>query len=352
MPPRGAPTTTNARRLRGRAIGDLSGIADGDRLAWNAGAGEFQPASGSGGAAALGVGMVVGVAYATADGDPAPTGTLWCEGQDVSRTTYAELFAAVGTTWGAGDGSSTFSLPDLRGRTLLGRSSAGSPTQVGTTGGSRDATLVSHSHGISDGSNQLARGNGSAAAGPFVQGNDGVAATSYSTDSQGSSATDANLPPYAGVRWAIVAQSASYAQGYASLSRSTTQSIPNATSEPVDWEAESSDGVTIDLGTDPDRVTFTRDGTWLVSAQGTWAANSTGYRRLQCYLYDSADVFKAAIVSDYPTSFAAPNQHPLQSTGIFRVSAGDYMRVVAVHNSGAALNLEAGARLELVEVLR
>lgn len=352
MPPRGAPSTTNARRLNGRAIGDLSSIADGDRLAWDAGAGEFVPASGGGGATALGVGMVVGVAYATADGDPAPTGTLWCEGQDVSRTTYAELFAAIGTTWGVGDGSTTFGLPDLRGRTLLGRSAGGSPTQVGATGGNRDATLVSHSHGITDGSGSLTRGNGAAGGGPYVQGTPDSPATIYTTDTQGSSSTDANLPPYGGVRWAIVAQSASYAQGYASLSRSSTQSIPDATSEPVDWDSESSDGVTIDLGTDPDRVTFTRDGTWLVSAQATWAANSTGYRRLQGYLYDSADVFKAAIVSDFPTSFPSPNQHPQQATGIFRVTAGDYMRFVAVQNSGGALNLEAGARLDLVEVLR
>ena len=44
-----------------------------------------------------------------------PTGWLECDGTAISRTTYASLFSAVGTTWGAGDGSSTFNLPDFRG---------------------------------------------------------------------------------------------------------------------------------------------------------------------------------------------------------------------------------------------
>jgi hypothetical protein len=45
----------------------------------------------------------------------APTGWLACDGAAISRTTYAALFAAIGTTWGAGDGSTTFNLPDMRG---------------------------------------------------------------------------------------------------------------------------------------------------------------------------------------------------------------------------------------------
>lgn len=44
----------------------------------------------------------------------APAGTLVCDGSAISRTTYADLFAAIGTTYGAGDGSTTFNLPDVR----------------------------------------------------------------------------------------------------------------------------------------------------------------------------------------------------------------------------------------------
>lgn len=49
-----------------------------------------------------------------------PAGWLECAGQAVSRATYAALFAAIGGTWGAGDGSTTFNLPDLRGEFLRG----------------------------------------------------------------------------------------------------------------------------------------------------------------------------------------------------------------------------------------
>ena len=53
-------------------------------------------------------------------GSTAPTGWLFCHGQAVSRTTYATLFAAIGTNYGEGDGSTTFNLPDFRGRVPVG----------------------------------------------------------------------------------------------------------------------------------------------------------------------------------------------------------------------------------------
>lgn len=55
----------------------------------------------------------------------APTGYLACDGSAISRTTYATLFAAIGTTWGTGDGSTTFNVPDLRGAFLRGTGSHG-----------------------------------------------------------------------------------------------------------------------------------------------------------------------------------------------------------------------------------
>ncbi len=50
----------------------------------------------------------------------APTGFLICDGRAISRTTYASLFAAIGTLYGVGDGSTTFNLPDLRGEFIRG----------------------------------------------------------------------------------------------------------------------------------------------------------------------------------------------------------------------------------------
>ena len=61
----------------------------------------------------------------TFGGTSAPTGYLACDGSAVSRTTYADLFAALSTTWGAGNGSSTFNVPDLRGAFLRGTGSHG-----------------------------------------------------------------------------------------------------------------------------------------------------------------------------------------------------------------------------------
>jgi microcystin-dependent protein len=59
-------------------------------------------------------------------GASAPSGWLLCDGSAVSRTTYAPLFAVIGTTYGAGDGSTTFNLPDMRAASPVG---AGTSTQ-------------------------------------------------------------------------------------------------------------------------------------------------------------------------------------------------------------------------------
>lgn len=70
-------------------------------------------------------------------GSTAPAHFLLCYGQAVSRTTYATLFAAIGTTYGVGDGSTTFNLPDLRGRAIAGKDDmGGAAANRVTTGGS------------------------------------------------------------------------------------------------------------------------------------------------------------------------------------------------------------------------
>lgn len=56
-------------------------------------------------------------------GSTIPTGYLLCDGSEVSRTTYAKLFSVINTTYGKGDSSSTFNLPDFRNKTLWGANS-------------------------------------------------------------------------------------------------------------------------------------------------------------------------------------------------------------------------------------
>lgn len=68
-------------------------------------------------------------------GSSAPTGFLLCYGQAISRTTYAALFAAIGTTFGVGDGSTTFNVPDLRGRVGVGKDDMGGSAANRVTSG-------------------------------------------------------------------------------------------------------------------------------------------------------------------------------------------------------------------------
>jgi microcystin-dependent protein len=115
-------------------------------------------------------------------GTAAPAGWLLCGGQAVSRITYSSLFQVIQTTYGVGDGSTTFNVPDLRGRASFGKddmggsyagritaaNSFGGSTTLGATGGddrpqshnhtvsisdpthSHGKTETAHSHGISD----------------------------------------------------------------------------------------------------------------------------------------------------------------------------------------------------------
>lgn len=104
-------------------------------------------------------------------GSAAPSGWLLCFGQAISRTTYAGLFAAISTVYGVGDGSTTFNIPDIRGRSISGKDDMGgvaasritaggsgiTGTTLGTTGGLQNHTLLvgetpvkSHTHGITD----------------------------------------------------------------------------------------------------------------------------------------------------------------------------------------------------------
>lgn len=73
----------------------------------------------------------------------APAKFLQCNASTVSRTTYAALFAAIGTTFGAGDGSTTFGLPDARGRAPVGTGTGPSLTAraLGATGGAETHQL-------------------------------------------------------------------------------------------------------------------------------------------------------------------------------------------------------------------
>jgi microcystin-dependent protein len=75
-------------------------------------------------------------------GSTAPTGYKLCDGSAISRTTYADLYAVIGTTYGTGDGSTTFNLPNLKGRIPVGYNGAETEfNALGETGGAKTHTL-------------------------------------------------------------------------------------------------------------------------------------------------------------------------------------------------------------------
>ena len=171
-------------------------------------------------------------------GSTVPSGWLLCDGSAVSRSTYSNLFSALGTTWGAGDGSSTFNLPNFKDRFLVG---AGNLYSLGSTGGLANVTLgignlPSHNHAVNDpghthtvtdpGHNHTSAVTASnvttgSAAGGATAGNTGTSMTGISlnsaltgvtnvTNTTGITTADTGsgtafpiLPPYAAVQYII-----------------------------------------------------------------------------------------------------------------------------------------------------
>jgi microcystin-dependent protein len=147
----------------------------------------------------------------------APTGYLLCAGSAVSRTTYAALFAVIGTTFGVGDGTTTFNVPNYTNRMPYG-------TTIGATGGTADAIVVSHTHTatstVTDPTHNHTispfssspGGGGGTPGGDWKHDLGGTVTTSSSSTgitvatsnaSTGSSGTNQNLPPYLGINFII-----------------------------------------------------------------------------------------------------------------------------------------------------
>lgn len=136
-------------------------------------------------------------------GTVAPSDWALCYGQAISRVTYASLFTAIGTVYGTGDGSTTFNLPDLRGRVVAGKDDMGGTgasrltgtsggvqgTTLGAGGGNQQHTLItseipSHTHSITT----WTQGGGSQGAKPLGALDSG--STQVATGSSGSAGSD------------------------------------------------------------------------------------------------------------------------------------------------------------------
>src|SRR5689334_1883596 len=130
-----------------------------------------------------------------------PSGYLLCNGGEVSRTIYANLYAVFGTTFGSGDNSTTFNLPDLNGLFLRG-SGPGGANGVGSTGGAATVTLTeaqipAHKHGFppgDDASGFLLKSSVAGKSLDILASGDAIVATE--TASAGGGQSHENLPPF------------------------------------------------------------------------------------------------------------------------------------------------------------
>lgn len=163
----------------------------------------------------LSAGTVGSIEYYVND---APAGVILADGSEVSRVgIYADLFAAIGTTYGIGDGNTTFNLPDLRGRSLIGSGEGSGLTNrnLGTFGGQEKITNVpEHNHNIkgssqNDGSDEFMADNflGKSDGGGFYDSGSNVSNSVMIENAGVSSGVDVMNPysvVYMGIRFSVV----------------------------------------------------------------------------------------------------------------------------------------------------
>lgn len=131
-----------------------------------------------------------------------PDGWLLCDGREVSREIYSELFAVIGTTWGAGDGSTSFNLPDLRNRMPVG---SGDDYTLASTGGESSYKLTQKQlPAISLGIDYYQSGDN----GKYISANkgNGVYVGTGNSNIIGNGEPINNMPPYAGAYYIIKAK--------------------------------------------------------------------------------------------------------------------------------------------------
>lgn len=243
-------------------------------------------------------------------GTTPPLGWVFCDGSIVSRSNYAELFAAIGTTYGIGDGSTTFHLPDLRGRIAVGLDTSQTEfNALGAKGGAKTHTLTaaqlpSHTHavlgysGVDDKnfSGNVGRLN---AADTYGQ---GTTAYDQQTGSTGGGGAHNNLQPYNTLNYIISIGKAAPQGGGVAKARYFTSTDRGTTAE-----RDAKYGVP---GTAAARVA-------LANQQVTWFNSDLGWKERYYEVTASSGLTALGLVTG-----ATPGWYP--------IGEGPYMELIAL----------------------
>lgn len=265
-----------------------------------------------------------------------PSGYLYCDGTAVSRTGYSELFAAIGTTYGVGDGSTTFNIPDLRGIFARGAGTNPSNASNTTTMGNRQlddfkahvhtSTPIQVAGGTFTSSGNYLGQNGSPVAGPGTQSTGGTE----------------TRPANVGVAYHIC-----FSSGYVQLSNDTDTRVVSAFGTKTsgthtstgNWQDvtsfdSSSTSTHGNFNTTTGIYTVVVSGDYLVSANAGFATNSTGFRGIRILKTGGGSTGVGVFVS--PVSGGQTN---IATSGIVRgLVAGDILYMQAFQSSGGNLN--------------
>lgn len=240
-------------------------------------------------------------------GTVAPLGWVFCDGSSISRVNFSELFAAIGTTYGLGDGVTTFNVPDFRGRIPVGKDATQTEFDtLGEKGGAKTHTLTteelpSHTHtvlGYSSVDDKNFTGNN----GRINAGDTTSPAYDKPTGAVGGGAAHNNLQPYTTINYIIAAGSAGPLGGGIAAPRYFT-----STDRGTSAQRDAKFGVP---GTAAARVA-------LANQQVTWYNIDLGWKERYYEVTASAGLTALGLVTG-----ATPGWYP--------ISDGPYMELIAL----------------------
>lgn len=265
-------------------------------------------------------------------GTELPNNWLICDGSEVSRTAYKDLFDNIGTAYGEGDGSTTFNLPDMRGKVGVGLAPADTYfNTLGKTGGEKTHTLTidelpSHNHGITYNTG----GAGVNTGGTFALGNSVSTSKAYTQDT-GNNKAHNNLQSYSVINYII---KVSNITGY--IDTSEAKVIDNLTN------TSTTDALSANMGkTLNDRITSSTNAYWIGWAHTNLTLNGgRGYDWSNMTTYKSENISYSGKTITFGVSglyyikgYAHFKTNPVRSFITLEFSnAGDYCATIVRSN--------------------